>query len=330
MRLHRTIWICVCAVVGVAFLVAGLSACGGSSSGGSSVANDGMSTASVTSEPTEGTDSTESVDSAASELDNAKTFQGGGTSRAGIRWVTLRAGDALKGYVVPASRAEANYGVAISLGSDALSALQSGASAMLTDPYDAYYSEASYNADSFFSDAAPPASDFGSILYSSEWYDPADIFQQHFSTGPPSYFVSGRPTSYGGGGTWFMFMAPVDGTYGVIVAGDDATPYKVTLQRHAAPEIQTPDPSTQFDQSGASSSFPFEGSSWAEAARGQTDWLFEDGFFPAQTFYSDWYTDAGSLDPGQSYEPTAQLKAGIQNYVGQYTGAGAATDSFSS
>ena len=242
-------------------------------------------------------------------LTHEQTFSGdlGQTNHAAIRWISLKAGDALKGFIEPQHKHAAIFAVGIAIREPVFSAWQSDQS--FYSDSSSFFSDTPY----FFSDTpAPPGTEGMVILHRSSWYPPGDIFGQNYSTSPPRFFVSGRP--YDGepaGGTWFMFVAPATASYGVLIA-DDTQPFTVTLQTHPRPSAQssTPRSTNQFDTSSAGPGpFPHTGTEWASVVRSQMSWLFAQGFFPANSFVGR------TLSP-HNYAPTPALQNQVESALG--------------
>lgn len=242
-------------------------------------------------------------------LTQEQTFSGnlGQTNHAAVRWISLKAGDALKGFIEPQQKHTAIFAIGIAIRQPVFSAWQADQS--FYSDSSSFFSDTPY----FFSDTpAPPGTAGMVILHRSSWYPPGDIFGQNFSTSPPRFFVSGRPwDGEPAGGTWFMLVAPATASYGLLIA-DDTQPFTVTLQTHPRPSVQssTSSSTNQFDTSSAGPGpFPYTGTEWASVVRSQMPWLFAHGFFPTNSFVGR------TLSP-HNYGPTPALQHQIASALG--------------
>jgi len=303
---------------------------------------------------------------AAGSLSKATTFsgelEGAEDTPAVIRWVSLKAGDALRGYVVPSGPAQMVQFCRGSSSTDCVTkkisptrtavvtatvsasdATWSGWSSLSDSPsLSSWYSQQNSEND-FFSDNTRPSNGAGVLMWNSGWDNGDPDVQQIGADG--LFWVRGYPEFDGNASSsWFMFIAPADGTYGIVVGGywnsqlpcpkgmancseidpwnqgPTPLPFSISLQSHALTtgqleSVRTAGASDQLsdpaDQPG--SPFPYFASAWVALVNQQLPWLFSSGFFPPENTFLN-KPGATSGHKG-SYAPSSSIESNLSSQV---------------
>ena len=283
------------------------------------------------------------------DFSKARTFSGslaaGGSAPAAIRWIHLDAGEALRGYVIAAGRVKVTYCKSPSDSPCVTETVPRSQTERLTATVSA--DTATYSSwstlsdgstvsqwytqqgseDDFFSDNERPANGAGVLLESSGWTVDPDA--QVDAAG--RFWVRGYPSFDGPGPSWFMFIAPADGTYGIVVGGEQqslpeacpnswkqcsvtsdlgtdpsnaenqAVDFAIALQSHSLStgeleSIRATGASEHLSDRAddPSSPFPYFGAAWVGIVQQQLPWLFESGFFPSGVFTHGCNPDKGN------------------------------------
>jgi hypothetical protein len=208
----------------------------------------------------------------------------GGTLTSGgpaSREIDLRAGEALRVWVRlgDAREGERETDVHLAIADTPTLSDTLAAAGYFTD--NGFFSD--YSDTGFYSDYAEIAPDrFGGLLLRTE-----HGVATGWSEDPPWFWCGGGGP--GEHGAWLAFVAPVGGTYTLLVTG--LGDYEIHLDTQAAPEMPATTANEEFDEGASSSSVPYRGQRWRDLTYAHWDFLVDEEYFPDGDFFSDYGPD---------------------------------------
>ncbi len=149
---------------------------------------------------------------------------------------------------------------------------------------------------------------------------PSELQEGDFASAPPVLSIGGSSNS-GHTPVWVSFVAPADGEYNVVIAGNgvcgryaDDEGYVVRIQRQASPLEEAEDsapPVDEFDQGGLDQPAQTFAISTPEEQLSLIEyhWDFLNGadFFPTDMLYSDLYSDGYGVESWYELEGPVPL-----------------------